>query len=227
LVDEIFGFATVTPRDIVDHITTTYGSVSHDDLKENIKEMEAEWHSTQPLTDMWKQIRKARNFAANHNPISEETAILTATTLLENSGVFEQDLRDWSLLDEDQQTYANLKTRFNKADKERRKKLSSKQAGYSNLASDKPTTKPPPAPSNENHPPYFYCWTHGYGTNPNHTGRTCTNKAENHNPNATFYNMMGGNNRIHRVRNEKAIYKPPARFTNAGTANTQAPSTQA
>ena len=36
----------------------------------------------------------------------------------------------------------------------------------------------------------FYCWTHGAG----HSGWNCKNPADDHRPEATFSNRMGGNN---------------------------------
>lgn len=56
-----------------------------------------------------------------------------------------------------------------------------------------------------------YCWTHGYGTNPNHTSCTCKNKAPGHRNDATLENMFGGNNTITRNRGEPAVYRAPPR----------------
>ena len=42
----------------------------------------------------------------------------------------------------------------------------------------------------------FNCWSHGLGTNEQHTSPTCKNKKEGHQDSATATNMMGGNNCI-------------------------------
>jgi hypothetical protein len=40
---------------------------------------------------------------------------------------------------------------------------------------------------------YYYCWTHGYSTNPQHTGATCRGPAAGHRAEATLDNQMDGN----------------------------------
>jgi len=42
----------------------------------------------------------------------------------------------------------------------------------------------------------YYCWTHGLGTNPSHTGTTCNNRADGHKEEANADNTMGGSNKI-------------------------------
>ena len=42
----------------------------------------------------------------------------------------------------------------------------------------------------------YYCWTHGLGTNANHTSATCQRPGKGHKQNATIINMQGGNNTI-------------------------------
>ena len=39
----------------------------------------------------------------------------------------------------------------------------------------------------------YYCHTHGYSCNPNHTSQTCTNPKDSHKQEATAENTMGGN----------------------------------
>jgi hypothetical protein len=48
----------------------------------------------------------------------------------------------------------------------------------------------------------YYCWSHGLGTNKNHTGPTCNRKKEGHKDEATADNMMNGNNTIMDRRND-------------------------
>ena len=40
--------------------------------------------------------------------------------------------------------------------------------------------------------PLYYCWTHGYSTNPQHTCPTCRFKAQGHRADATAENRLGG-----------------------------------
>ena len=54
----------------------------------------------------------------------------------------------------------------------------------------------------------YYCHTHGLGHNEKHTGHTCKFPGPNHIKQTTYYNMMGGCNRIHRLKDEKALFIP-------------------
>ncbi len=40
--------------------------------------------------------------------------------------------------------------------------------------------------------PRGYCWSHGYRVGHGHTGHTCSNPKEGHQPTATRNNIMGG-----------------------------------
>jgi hypothetical protein len=39
---------------------------------------------------------------------------------------------------------------------------------------------------------FYYCWSHGYTPNANHTSANCRNPKEGHCAKATFRNTMGG-----------------------------------
>ena len=46
---------------------------------------------------------------------------------------------------------------------------------------------------------FFYCWSHGFGTNPDHISCKCTRKMEGHIDSATRENRQGGSIK-HEVR---------------------------
>jgi hypothetical protein len=210
LKDEDYGYANVTTLTLLTHLDTTYGTVTPDDLDENIRKMNREWSPTQPLEDLWNQIMECRRFATAHDPISEAAAIRSAVNNLENSGVFTDALKEWRRKPVLEQTWDNLKTAFEQADKERRRNTNTAgEMGYANKAANKPNTDS----NKENTVPstMYYCWSHGYGSNPNHTGKTCTNPQTGHRPEATVENMMGGCCVIKRRMGERAVYKRPQR----------------
>jgi len=213
LADELLEYANVSPSAILHHLTTTYGQVTIDDMAANMQELKRQWHPDQPLEDLWKQIRRCQAFAAGHDNISEQTAIREAVINLEKSGVFHDALKDWRRRPDAEQTMANLQADFNRADKERRRSMTSQDAGFANAAT---TVAAPPPPHHavdkENSTPLatrglFYCWSHGLGRNHTHTSKTCSNKSPGHRDDATLMNMQGGNNRIHCAKGEMPIYK--------------------
>jgi hypothetical protein len=220
LADEEFEYANVTPSAIITHMNDNYGEVTADDLTDNIKDLQAQWSPSQPLEDLWKQVRRCQAFALAHDPITDMTAMREIMTNLENSGVFTEALKDWRAKSEADKTLPNMRTHFNKADKERLRAMTTKEAGYANAIIDTTSGKENKAPDLSSTGPHglYYCWTHGLTKNSKHTSQTCSNKSHGHQTNATIYNMLGGNNRIQRAKNERPIYKPPQRPANVVAA---------
>ncbi|KAI2513563.1 Reverse transcriptase (RNA-dependent DNA polymerase) [Fragilaria crotonensis] len=71
-------------------------------------------------------------------------------------------------------------------------------------------TTPPPGPTTTtiaDGQPFFYCWTHGLGTNRTHTSATCNRPGPGHQTTATTRHMMGGNNTI--LRGVIPVASPP------------------
>ena len=214
LKDENLGYANVTTLAILQHLDTNYGTVTADDLDENMKRLTAEWNPMQPIEDLWNQINEARRFAHAHDPISEAAAIRAALSNLEASGVFADGLKEWRKLAAANHTWNQLLTHFNAADKERRRNTTtSSEMGYANKAAfnkveeEKKENKPP----HHHNATMYYCWTHGYGPNSTHTSKTCSNPQTGHQTKATVDNMMGGCCVIKRRMGEKAIYRRPQR----------------
>ena len=205
LEDAEEGYADIHLIDLLEHIDDTYGTITPDDLEANEKAMEAPWSPEQPLEDLFNQVRKAQDFARPHDPISNLKAIRSVTNNLENSGVFSDALKKWRAKPAADKTWDNLVTHMTAANKERLRKLTSNQAGYSNNA-----TGTKPGKQIQQHGTTLrlhYCWSHGFGPNANHTSATCKNRHPKHEEKATVDNMMGGCNLIHRRKNERAIWK--------------------
>ena len=130
LKDDMLGCANTTTLALLTHLDATHGTITPDDLSANLEEMEALWSPTQPIEDLWNQIKRCQRCAAAHDPISNLMAIRSATTNLTNSGVFTDALKDWRKKTAADQTWANLLTHFNQADTERRRHLTASDAGY-------------------------------------------------------------------------------------------------
>jgi hypothetical protein len=212
LSDDVLGYANTTTLALLNHLDTTYGTISADDLDQNLTDLHRPWSTEQPIEDLWKQLRACLTFAHDIDPISAATAVRAATQNLEKTGVFSDAIKDWRKLPEEQHTIAQLKTHFNRADKERHRTLTTRDGGYAGAATY-PATEPnqpralaPPQGSLDR---LHYCWSHGLGPNNRHTSRNCQTKAPGHRDEATATNMLGGCNNIHRRRGEEAIFVPP------------------
>ena len=93
------------------------------------------------------------------------------------------------------------------ANKEHLRTLTSTQAGYSNNA----TKTPKMIDQTSNNLHLYYCWSHGYGPNANHTSATCKNRHPKHRADSTVDNMLGGCPIVHCRKGERAIWTHPDR----------------
>lgn len=196
---KVTGYASRSPYDLIKHITKTYGTVTAQDLRDNVKAMSREWLIGSPIEDLFKINEDAQKFAEPYNPISDLTMIIAATEQLQNTGVFEADLRDWELTAEVEKTWPNFKMLFTIANTMYHNKITAKSAGYAGKATTPLGSKDNNLPRT-NKDPIFYCWSHGI--NRSHAGCDCKYKEDGHENKATFDNMLGGCNIIKRLPKE-------------------------
>ena len=218
LAHEDFGYGLLSVLAILNHLDATYGTVSQDDLALNLQALEKEWSPVQPIEDLWNQIKACRVYAAPHEPIPDGAAIRAALKNLATTGVFTDAIRDWRKRVADDQTWTNLQTDFNFANKERRLQLTTADAGYHQA--NQAATPALPAAANGNTIPLYYCWSHGLGPNSDHTSMNCNTKQPGHRAEATADNMLGGCCIIHRRMGERAVYRRPDRPTRTETTVT-------
>jgi hypothetical protein len=223
LKNKFIGFANVTTLALLTHLNTDYGTITTDDLDDNMRKLYKEWSPAQPIEDMFEQIRSCRKFAINTDPISEATAVRAGLTNLEASGLFGDAIRDWRKRPTVEKTIANFNQDFKQADAERQRQTTTKSAGYHHVAAQASAQQ-----SNRNSNPIttadtkstdklYYCWTHGAGQTQNHTSQTCNVPSPGHRHEATITNMLGGNNTIHRRRGEVQVFAPQPRKNNSTT----------
>ncbi|CAB9500905.1 hypothetical protein SEMRO_95_G049160.1 [Seminavis robusta] len=223
LKHEMYGYAQTTVLAVLTHLDTTYGSVDAEDLNANMLRMEANWSPSQPIKDLYNQIKDAQKFAADHDPITDKLAVRSAIKNLEKSGVFTDALKDWrKMTTAEQESFVNLESHFTAADKERRRVLTTKEMGYANKATelDNTTNRHMAAKANDTEgDPMYYCWSHGLGPNSKHTSATCSKKLPGHCDKANQSNMLGGCCVIRRRDGEKAVYRRPQRPNRDGSEN--------
>ena len=215
-------FARHTVLELLAHLDKTYGKLTTDDLAINRKNLHREWSSAQSLESLWSNIDLCCQIALELNPISDMDAVQAALDNLERTGVFTDAIKLWRHRPSAERTYENMQEHFNLADLERQRELTAKSAGYhgaslatagtpiphgdSALAASTTTTGGTPSTVPK------YCWTHGCGSfTLGHNSADCTRRATGHMPDATFLNMLGGNNTIRRKNGEKPVYKPKER----------------
>jgi hypothetical protein len=138
-------------------------------------------------------------------------ALQAALDNLDRTGVFIDAVKLWRLCPSAERTFANMQVHFTLTDLEHQRESTAKLAGYHGAAlatGHNPPHVPTNAATTSNTPTLKYCWMHDIGVSAmGHTSANCTFRATGHNPDATMYNMMGGNNTACHQKGEQPIYK--------------------
>ena len=206
LEDAEVGFAMVTSKQILQFTITEYGIITLDELAANIETLNEPWNSEKPIRMLWDRIKECQRIGtAGGEPISNRVAMFTALKLLDGTGLYSTYTTSW------RQTYPlqtawnidTFKDFFNHADKDRRKNMTTKDAGFHGAnavtkitPTEAHTTSTTCNATNFVDPTsgkkIWYCWSHGGSLNPDHTSATCRYPKEGHKMEATWLNMMEG-----------------------------------
>jgi len=195
LRDPMLNFASVHPRDMIQHLLATYAAVTADELEENAAALRAAWDPSQPIVGLWARQTQLQLFSVGHDDISWPTVVRTTVGILEAMGIYPETIREWRMRNPQHHTWANLLADFNHADQEFRRQATVSTQHYANIA-----TAGRPTPASTVAAPGFphYCFTHGVTWLAIHASPNCDHPCEGHQATATIENMMGGNNTIRR-----------------------------
>ena len=221
LEDPDFGFGDVSPRTMLDHLNTEYGTMTPEELETNRAALSEAWNFDDPIEDLWTKIANIQRVAQlGQVPIPDLTVITLTLAMIEKTGLLATTTEKFRLRPTTEWTLALFKADFKLGNQERIRKLTAGDAGFhgahhtttvphpcANPITPSASSAPPPAPSAAaasatptgvavEGGTMYYCWTHGLGPNHNHTSATCLNKAEGHKDDATAFRMRGGNNTI-------------------------------
>jgi hypothetical protein len=124
------GFANVTTLQLIEHLVTTYDTITTHNLNKNIAMLHKDWSPSIPIEDLFTQIRVCREFALTNDAILESTTVRAGLMNLEKTGVFTNAIRDWRKLGDAQKTMDTFISHFTTADAERHCLITTKTAGY-------------------------------------------------------------------------------------------------
>jgi hypothetical protein len=132
LRNRITGYASVTTRNILEHLYLTYGHISPADLADNDATMKSAYDPSQPIEVLFDQIEEALDLAAAANAAyTPQQIVAYAYNLVFQTGVFADACRDWRRRPLIEKTWANFKRDFAVAHQElRESQLTSQGAGY-------------------------------------------------------------------------------------------------
>ena len=206
LRDDTLGFANVTCLQMLTHLWTRYGDIKQDELEDNLKRMVTPWHPPTPIEEMFSQLEDGIIFAtAGGEPPSAQAVIRMGYNLVEATGLFDRDCRAWRDLAPALKMMAAFQTHFQRADQDRRRTITSASAGFQGAANNAAAVVPPKAATaKSSNTATSYCWTHGSSKNTAHTSKTCNNKAEGHDDEATSKDKKGGSDKVWGPKIKKA-----------------------
>jgi ribosomal protein S17E len=132
LRNRITGYASVTTRQILEHLYQTYGKISPADLADNDAKMKTAYDPSQPIEALFDQIEEALDLAAAANAAyTSQQIVAYAYNIVFQTGVFADACRDWRRRIIAEKTWANFKTDFAVAHQElRESQLTAQGAGY-------------------------------------------------------------------------------------------------
>ena len=148
-----FGFATVTVLALLNHLDSTYGTVTAVQLNANLEALQLPYDPTAPIETIWTQFAHCQQFTANEDAINNALCICTACNLFHDAGHYQEAVRTWRSKSTPDQTLANFKVHFNSAEVEWCLELTSSQAGF--LLAQTPA----PTPLRQPPPPIFKTFT--------------------------------------------------------------------
>jgi hypothetical protein len=212
LDDPDFGFSDVTPRAMLAHLRTEYGTMTPEELEHNRAALSEPWNLDDPIEDLWAKIANIQRVATlGLVPIPNVTVITLTLAMLEKTGLLATTTEKFRLRPVGEWTLDLFKTEFKLGNQERVRRLTAGDAGFhgahhTSISTPVPTAaaavvtpspaQPPPIHVSVEGGKMYYCWTHGLGMHRNHTSATCNHKAEGHKDDATAFKMQGGNNII-------------------------------
>ena len=102
LEHSITKFGKLVPYDLLNHLKQKYGVVSDQDLDANIERMKAKWMPPMPIEALFRQLRKAKQFAKEAGEeIPDTTLCRTGCNNLHATGLFSQYCYEWRMLQPD------------------------------------------------------------------------------------------------------------------------------
>jgi hypothetical protein len=215
LIDEDFGLADASPRQMLKHLMDNYGKIKAADLAANLERIKLPWDPDTSLETLFRQHQTCRKFATEGNdPITDKGYIQILLNIFKNSGVFADDMKDWEKKDEADHTVENITKFFTEANGRRMRHLeeNTKAVLAANTATDEAastvddlkallantkemlekaaTTEKQGGKDDGNGLNRFkYCWSHGVTF---HDSKHCNQPKPGHMVDANIYKRMGG-----------------------------------
>jgi hypothetical protein len=113
LNDDMFGFANISARAMLDHLFTTYGNITTVYLENNFEHLRRAWDPQQPVESLFKQIQYCADYSeAGGVLIGHPQKINVGYANIFTTGHFMSACRRWNEKPPVEKTWAQFKARF-------------------------------------------------------------------------------------------------------------------
>jgi hypothetical protein len=122
----------VTILQFIQHLYDTHGDISENDLEENEAKMVEPWDYMTPFAHVIERFNECMNFAeAGNTPFSSAQILMKAKNLVNNTGMFFEDIRRWEERPVAKCTWENFQQQFIAAQKRlQNQQKTAQRAGY-------------------------------------------------------------------------------------------------
>jgi hypothetical protein len=127
------GFNRITVAQMFEYLFDKYGKLTNTELNKNEEEMKKEWDPADSFETIIMQIDECIEFAEGAGrPYSDEQILDIAYTIVQNTGLYAQDLREWDRKERWQKDWSPEFKDFmlKREDEVLKQQISAKQAGY-------------------------------------------------------------------------------------------------
>ena len=126
------GFSAQTTRNLIEHLLTSYGNITPNDLASNDAIFRKAYDPNQPIETFYSQIEDAMDYAdAGRSAYTAAQVVTNAYSLIFSTGMFPESCREWRRKIEADKTWARFKIHFTEAHQDWRLSQGTTQtAGY-------------------------------------------------------------------------------------------------
>ena len=130
---KITKFGNITPKELLDHLSSTYGEITAEDMNQNELRMNAKWMPPTPIEELFDQLREAQIFAAGaaiSQEITDGMLMRSAYNNIKATGLFTLPCYTWNQIGPVNQSFETLQAHFAKVDRDRQGEAIAADLGY-------------------------------------------------------------------------------------------------
>lgn len=141
--DKYVGFGNLTILEMLTHLYSSYAKITPADLEKNDARMKAPYDANDPPELLIQQVQDGVDYAAHADcPYSPEQVVTIAYNLVNQTGIFDQDLKDWRARPGHTKTWPDFKVFFIERHQDwyqNRTGRAGQDYGRANMLHDEPT----------------------------------------------------------------------------------------